>query len=53
MFDESDALYLICTSTYGSGDVPDNGRHLYDSLDQEPKWRHRRPELTTGYRKHW
>jgi hydrogenase small subunit len=19
------------------------------SLDQEPKWRHRRPELTTGY----
>jgi len=23
------------------------------TLDQEPKWRHRRPELTTGYRKHW
>ena len=25
VFDE-DALYLICTSTYGSGDVPDNAR---------------------------
>src|SRR5690606_29063574 len=27
VFDE-DALYLICTSTYGSGDVPDNARGL-------------------------
>lgn len=26
------ALYLICTSTYGQGDVPDNARSLYDSL---------------------
>ena len=25
VFDE-DALYLICSSTYGSGDVPDNAR---------------------------
>ena len=23
---DEDALYLICTSTYGSGDVPDNAR---------------------------
>jgi hydrogenase small subunit len=23
------------------------------TLDEEPKWRHRRPELTTGYRKNW
>jgi MioC protein len=37
VFDE-DALYLICTSTYGSGDVPDNARALYDSLDQQPKF---------------
>ncbi len=36
-FDE-DALYLICTSTYGSGDVPDNARALYDSLDTQPKF---------------
>jgi len=36
-FDE-DALYLICTSTYGSGDVPDNARALYDSLDAQPKY---------------
>jgi MioC protein len=25
-------LFLICTSTYGQGDVPDNARHLYESL---------------------
>ena len=36
-FDE-DALYLICTSTYGSGDVPDNARALYDALDANPKY---------------
>lgn len=36
VFDE-DALYLICTSTYGSGDVPDNARALYESLDSQPK----------------
>jgi MioC protein len=37
VFDE-DALYLICTSTYGSGDVPDNARALYESLDARPKF---------------
>lgn len=26
------ALYLICTSTYGQGDVPDNAKSLHDSL---------------------
>ena len=36
VFDE-DALYLICTSTYGSGDVPDNSRVLYESMDSQPK----------------
>ena len=36
-FDE-DAIYLICTSTYGSGDVPDNARVLYESLDSRPKF---------------
>jgi len=36
-FDE-DALYLICTSTYGSGDVPDNARALYESLSATPKF---------------
>lgn len=32
------ALYLICTSTYGQGDVPDNARALYDSLAAEPQF---------------
>lgn len=35
---EEDAIYLICTSTYGQGDVPDNARVLYDSLDSAPKF---------------
>jgi MioC protein len=35
---EGDALYLICSSTYGSGDVPDNARSLYDSLGSEPRY---------------
>lgn len=34
-------LYLICTSTYGQGDVPDNARDLYESLQlQRPNLRH-------------
>ena len=37
VFDE-DALYLICTSTYGAGDVPDNAHALYDSLGSQPKF---------------
>jgi len=37
VFDE-DALYLICSSTYGSGDVPDNARALYDSMDTAPTY---------------
>ncbi len=31
-------LYLICTSTYGAGDVPDNARKLYESLDTQPRY---------------
>lgn len=31
--------YLICSSTYGSGDVPDNGQGLFTSLEE------RRPDL--------
>lgn len=37
VFDD-DALFLICSSTYGSGDVPDNARALYDSLDSQPRF---------------
>jgi len=37
VFDE-DALFLICCSTYGSGDVPDNAHDLYQSLDSQPKY---------------
>ena len=33
-------VYLICTSTYGQGDVPDNAKSLYDSLVAT------RPDLT-------
>jgi MioC protein len=36
-FEERDCLYLICSSTYGAGDVPDNGQQLYASLDDEPR----------------
>ena len=31
-----DAIYLICTSTYGQGDVPDNARALYESMSATP-----------------
>ena len=34
---EEDAIYLVCTSTYGSGDVPDNARALYESLATQPR----------------
>ena len=27
-----DGVFLICTSTYGQGDVPDNARGLYEQL---------------------
>lgn len=33
-----DAIYLICTSTYGQGDVPDNARALYESMGAEPQF---------------
>ena len=29
---KSGHLYLICSSTYGQGDVPDNARDFYESL---------------------
>ena len=32
------AIYLICTSTYGQGDVPDNAFALYDSLAAAPQF---------------
>jgi MioC protein len=37
VFDE-DALYVICTSTYGSGDVPDNAQAFYAALDAQPRY---------------
>jgi MioC protein len=37
VFEDRDCLYLICSSTYGAGDVPDNGQQLYASLDDEPR----------------
>ena len=41
VFDQTnatDAIYLICSSTYGSGDVPDNARALYESMDANPQF---------------
>jgi MioC protein len=36
-----DGVFLICTSTYGQGDVPDNARALYEQLKAErPKLSH-------------
>ena len=29
---DRDGVFLICTSTYGQGDVPDNARALYEDL---------------------
>ena len=29
---QKDSVFLICTSTYGQGDVPDNARALYEDL---------------------
>jgi MioC protein len=35
---DEDAVYLLCTSTYGSGDVPDNARALYESMGVQPRF---------------
>jgi MioC protein len=37
---EKDGLFLVCTSTYGQGDVPDNARALYEDLQKK------RPDLS-------
>lgn len=34
-------LWVLCCSTYGTGDVPDNAKALYDSLEAE------RPDLSS------
>jgi len=39
VFDD-DAIVLICTSTYGQGDVPDNARDFYKLLGEQ------RPDLS-------
>ena len=35
-----DSVFLVCTSTYGQGDVPDNARALYEDLKSK------RPDLS-------
>jgi MioC protein len=37
----SGGIFLICSSTYGNGDVPDNAQALYRSLETE------RPDLSS------
>jgi len=40
IFADREAVYLICTSTYGQGDVPDNAKALYEALGaQKPDLR--------------
>ncbi len=36
--DGEPSLYLICSSTYGAGDVPDSGQGLYQALDAQPRY---------------
>ncbi len=43
VFDDRNSLYIICTSTYGQGDVPDNARDFLADLSQS------KPDLA-GYR---
>jgi len=40
---EAGGTFLICTSTYGQGDVPDNAQEFFASLERE------RPDLSTVY----
>jgi len=40
VFADRSRVYLVCTSTYGQGDVPDNAKRLYETLQQH------RPDLT-------
>ena len=36
-----EGVFLVCTSTYGQGDVPDNAKALYDDLKvRQPKLAH-------------
>ena len=37
---QREGLFLVCTSTYGQGDVPDNARALYEDLQKK------RPDLS-------
>ena len=37
---QKDCVFLVCTSTYGQGDVPDNARGLYEDLQKA------RPDLS-------
>lgn len=34
-FDDADAVYLIVTSTYGQGEVPDNALDFYEALEEK------------------
>jgi len=38
---DRDVVYLICSSTYGSGDVPDNAQAFFEDLETK------RPDLST------
>ena len=35
---DTPGVFLICTSTTGAGDVPDNAQALYHSLDEQAKY---------------
>ena len=50
---QSGSIFLICTSTYGNGDVPDNAQALFSSLETEkpdPEQHHLRRHLRSDWR---
>lgn len=38
VFEQPQTLFLICTSTHGAGEVPNNARRLFDALALEPRF---------------
>lgn len=35
---DEEAVFLICTATYGSGNVPDNAQAFFASFDEQPRY---------------
>ena len=35
---DEEAVFLICTATYGAGNVPDNAQAFFASFDEQPRY---------------